>query len=121
MVGTSQALDAPLAPYAEGFREQLVLLGYSVRAISQHLELLRDMRTWLMEESLAPAELTGYQTTRFLGARRARGQRELITTRGAGPLLEYLIGLGVAPPAVRAVPTGPVEELLERYRGYLVS
>jgi integrase/recombinase XerD len=121
MVGTSQALDAPLAPYAAGFREQLVLLGYSARAISQHLELLRDMSTWLMDESLAPAELTGNEITRFLGARRARGQRELITALGAGPLVEYLVGLGVAPPTVRAVPTGPVEELLERYREYLVS
>jgi site-specific recombinase XerD len=120
MVGTSQAQGSPLAPYAAGFREQLELLGYSVRATSQHLELLGDMSTWLVDESLAPAELTGNETERFLGARRARGLH-LVTARGAGPLLEYLIGLGVVPPASRPAPSGPVEELLERYREYLVS
>jgi site-specific recombinase XerD len=119
MVRTSQALEAPLVPYVEGFREQLVVLGYSMRAVSQHLELLRDMNTWLMGERLAPGELTGREITRFLAMRRSCG-RELFTARGAGPLLEYLSGLGVVPPPVRAVPTSPVEDLLERYREYLI-
>ena len=121
MVRSRRAADGVLAPYAAGFGEELALLGYSERAALQHLELLGDLSAWLAEEGLAAAELTASQTARFLGTRRERGYRELTTGVGAGPLLGFLIGVGVVPLPARPAPAGPVEALLERYREYLVS
>ena len=121
MVRRRDAADGPLAPYVAGFGEELALLGYSGRAASQHLALFADLSAWLAEEGLAAAELTASQTTRFLGGRRERGYRELTTPVGAGPLLDYLIGLGVVTLPARPAPAGPADALLERYREYLVS
>ena len=121
MVRRRDAADGPLAPYVAGFGEKLAFLGYSGRAASQHLELLADLSAWLAQEGLAAAELTASQTARFLGGRRERGYRELTTPVGAGPLLDYLIGLGVVPLPARPAPAGPADALLERYREYLVS
>ena len=121
MVRRRGAADGPLVPYVAGFGEELALLGYSGRAASQHLELLADLSAWLAQEGLAAAELTASQTARFLGGRRERGYRELITPVGAGSLLDYLIGLGVVPLPARPAPAGPADALLERYREYLVS
>ena len=42
-----------------------------------------------------------------------------MTVRALGPLLGYLRGLGVAPPASRPAYAGPVEELLSSFRRYL--
>ncbi|MFZ0227483.1 MAG: tyrosine-type recombinase/integrase, partial [Mycobacterium sp.] len=121
MVIRRDAADGPLAPYVACFGEELALLGYSGRAASQHLELLADLSAWLAQEGLAGAELTTSQTARFLGGRRERGYRELTTPVGAGPLLDYLIGLGIVPLPARPAPAGPADALLERYREYLVS
>ncbi len=115
-----RVVQGPLALYAVGFLEELALLGYSKRAASEHLELLGDLSIWLQVESIAAAELTATERERFLDARRACGERKLTTAVGAGPLLDYLMRLGVVPPPSRPEPVGPVEELLERYRVYLV-
>ncbi len=115
MVRRRDAADGPLAPYVAGFGEELALLGYSGRAASQHLELLADLSAWLAQEGLAAAELTASQTARFLDGRRERGYRELTTPVGAGPLLDYLISLGVVPLPARPAPAGPADALLERY------
>jgi hypothetical protein len=42
-----------------------------------------------------------------------------VTIKALGPLLGYLRGLGVAPPASALAWAGPVEELLSRFRRYL--
>jgi len=52
-------------------------------------------------------------------ARRAAGHTDRATVRALIPLLGYLRGLGVAPPASMPVPAGPVEELLACFRRYL--
>ena len=109
MVRRRDAADGLLAPYVAGFGEELALLGYSGRAALQHLELLADLSAWLAQEGLAAAELTASQTARFLGGRRERGYREPTTQVGAGPLLDYLIGLGVVPLPARPTPAGPAD------------
>ncbi len=121
MVGRRHAVQGPLALRATGFREELVRLGYSEAAASTHLALLRDLSTWLATEELAPADLTAAQVKLFVDARRQAGHHGLITARGAAPLLEYLVRLGVVPPPSRSLPSGLVELLLEQYHDYLVS
>jgi site-specific recombinase XerD len=105
----------------EGFRERLADLGYDERRARVHHDLLTDLSAWLEGEGLAAAELTDARVAQFLGVRRARGERELVTSRGVALLLEHLRGLGVSPPASHRVPEGPAAEVLERYREYLSS
>jgi len=121
MAGRRDAVQGPLGLYAAGFREELVLLGYSERGALEHLGLLRDLSAWLAGENLAAGELTASETARFLRGRTRRGHRGLTTAAGAAPLLGYLIRLGVVPAPAHPVPAGPAGVLLYRYRQYLVS
>jgi integrase/recombinase XerD len=56
---------------------------------------------------------------RFSAARRARVQRLIRSRRALAPLIVYLPDLGVLPAHVK-VALSAVEELLERYRRYLL-
>jgi integrase/recombinase XerD len=111
----------PLAAHALGFSEELALIGYRKPRAAAHLELLADLSNWLKGEGRAPAELGTVEFARFLAGRRERGHRDLITTVGAKPLIEYLVRLGVVPSPVHVVPEGPGKALLERYRDYLTN
>jgi integrase/recombinase XerD len=114
-------VGGPLACYVTGFGEELAGLGYDGRRARVHVDLLADLSAWLEGEGLAAVELTESRMAQFLGARRARGERELVTSRGLELLLEHLRGLGVVPATSRPVPEGPAGELLERYGDYLAS
>lgn len=72
------------------------------------------------QAGLETAVLTSSAIDDFLAARRAAGYTSWRTLKALGPLLEYLRGLGVIPPVSPAQLT-PAEELLERYRGYLLT
>ena len=113
--------NRPLRCYAEGFEEELYVLGFSEERIALHIQLLGDLGQWLSDEGLGASELTQSRVEEFMAARRGSGHRELVTSKGSAPLLEYLRSLGAVPPAVRPAPDGPVEELVERYRDYLTS
>jgi integrase/recombinase XerD len=115
------AVSGPLACYVTGFGEELASLGYDGRRARVHVDLLADLSVWLEGEGLTAVELTESRVAQFLGARRACGERELVTSRGLALLLEHLRGLGVVPAASRPVPEGPAAKLLERYGDYLAS
>ena len=74
---------------------------------------------WLAAEGVAPAALSSEMAERFCAARRAAGHTDRVTVRALDPLLGYLRGLGVAPPASSPAPAGPVEELLASFWRYL--
>ncbi|MGH2843283.1 MAG: site-specific integrase [Solirubrobacteraceae bacterium] len=78
---------------------------------------MADLSGWLAARGREPAEMTGGDVERFLGARRARVV-DLTGARALGPLLSYLRGLGVVPEPLRVVDM-PVERLLMAYRDYL--
>ena len=113
--------SGPLACFARGFGEELAGLGYDKRRANVHVDLLADLSEWLTTEGLAATELTEPRVARFLEGRRDRGQRDLVTSRGAAVLLGYLRGLGVVPPVSHRVPDGPEAQVLERYRDYLTG
>ena len=65
------------------------------------------------------AELTELEADRFIAVRRARVERLFVSRRALDPIIGYLHSLGVLPlPAPVAL--SAVEELLERYRRYLL-
>lgn len=106
-----------LVAYADGFAEWLWERGYRPRSVRVQLRLLADLSGWLAARGREPADMTGDDVERFLGARRARVV-DLTGARALGPLLSYLRGLGVVPERLRVVDT-PVERLLMAYRDYL--
>lgn len=110
----------PLAGYVSGFAGVLVDRGYAPGSVLQQLCLVSQLSRWLDAEGLGVDGLTELEAERFLAARRARGVRLFRSLLALEPVLGYLRGLGVAPEVVAVGAVGPVEELLERYRRYLL-
>jgi integrase/recombinase XerD len=116
-------VTGPLEPFVAGFASELARQGYARSSVLRHLDLLAHLSRWLAAEGLDASHLTPDVLERFMVARRAGGYTDRrCTTRSLVPLAGYLRSLGAAPPPPPAAsPCTPVEELLERYRRYLVS
>lgn len=112
-------VPGPLGPFAAGFVEDLWRQGFRPVTVGKHVALLAGLSSWLAAEDVAASGLSSEVAERFCAARRAAGYRTRRTTRSLDPLLRYLRGLGVAPPASEPVCEAPVEELLSRFRRYL--
>ncbi len=114
-------VTGPLAPFKAGFAGELRRLGYTPRSAETHLRLAAHLSRWLAAEGLATHALSPAEVERFLGDRRAAGYAHHLSGKSLAPLLSYLRGLGaVSAPSPASGPVGPVEELLDRYRRYLI-
>ena len=111
----------PLEPYAAGFGVELGRLGYTPLSAANQLWLMAHLSRWLAAQRLGAAELTPARVSGFLVARRAAGYTQWCSAQGLAPLLGYLREVGAAPRPVAPVAVTPAEELLERYRGYLLG
>ena len=109
----------PLDGYAVGFAEFLAALGYAPGSVRLQMHLVAQLSRWLDGEGLAVAGLTELTAERFVAARRARVGRLFRSRQALEPIVGYLRGLGVAP-APAPIVLSVVEELLERYRRYLL-
>jgi integrase/recombinase XerD len=104
-----------LSVFASGFLEVLLRRGYRPGTAAKELQLMVHLSRWMAARDLKPADLGGVESERFLRERRATGRVQLASARALVPLLGYLRGLGVAPPAgSREAPT-PAGALLEAY------
>ena len=112
-------VPGPLGPFATGFVDELSRQGFMPETVAAHVYLLAWLSRWLQAEGIAVSGLSSEVAERFCEARRAAGFRTRRTTRSLEPLLSYLRGLGVAPPASGLVCAGAVEELLSRFGQYL--
>src|SRR6266704_2669889 len=110
----------PLAPYARGLAGELARLGFTEFSARCQLGLAAHLSRWLAAAGLGTAALTTPVAEAYLAARRAAGYTAYLTPKALGPLLGYLRGLGVAPDAAPADPPSGVEELLDRFRRYLL-
>jgi integrase len=110
-----------LAAFVPGFGLELVRRGYRPGSAVAQLELMADASGWLAARGLGPGDLTEGLVERLMAERRASGRPRLFSSRALLPLLEYLRGLGVVPPAVPAAPSTPAELLIERYSVYLLT
>jgi site-specific recombinase XerD len=110
----------PLTPYARGFAEELTRQGFTTFSARGQLGLAVHLSRWLAGARLDVMALTTATVDAFVAARRAAGYTAYLTPKALGPLLGYLRGLRVAPQPVVAAPVTSAEELVERYRGYLL-
>jgi integrase/recombinase XerD len=112
-------MSGRLGPFAAGFVDDMRRQCFGPVAVRKHTGLVAGLSGWLTTEDLAPAALSSEVADLFCAARREAGHTYLLTIKSLDPLLGYLRGLGVAPPASPTVCKGPVEELLARFRRYL--
>ena len=113
--------SGPLAPYANGYREELERLGYSPWTASAHMYLMAHLSRWLDEVGLDPSEFTPEQARQFLADRRSSGQVRRLTPRGLIPLLGYLRGIGAVPEDLSTERDDPIGRLLREFSHYMVS
>jgi integrase/recombinase XerD len=110
----------PLAPYVDGFAAELLEQGYTRTSAEQHVCFVAHLDRWLRVEGLGVGDLSESTIQRYLAERRAAGYVLYRSVKALRPLLRFLAPLNVLPtePPVRP---DPVEELLGRYRGYLLT
>ncbi|ROO52669.1 site-specific recombinase XerD [Micromonospora sp. Llam0] len=113
-------VQGPLAPFADGLREDLARQGFSPDTIVDHVHRLAGLSCWLVECGLVAGELTSGVVREFQQQCRSAGVRTRVGDRALAPVLGYLRRLGVVPPpaAVMAAVT-PLDVLLSEYRRYL--
>lgn len=107
----------PLAPYSAGFCGELARRGYAPDSATRHLHLMANASRWLAVQALLVDDLTPTRLGLFVTSRRESGYTGDVSPRR---LMRYLRSVGAAPEPTPAGPATGVEELLERYRCYLV-
>ena len=110
----------PLAAFADGYRADLVRLGFTANSVVTHVVLMGQLSRWMAQAGVRVDELTPARIDEFLEGRRAGGQRRVPTARTLVPLLACLRAAGVLgpPPAGPATQLG---ELLGRYERHLAE
>src|SRR5664279_6388631 len=93
--------------------------GYTVSGASQHLCFIGHLSRWMLAGERDVSALTPEVVDEYLAARRSAGYVNYRSVRAMRPLLDYLEPLGVLP-QLAPVALGPVDALLERYRGDLI-
>ena len=114
-------VPGPLAPFADGLRQDLAGRGYALDTVTDHVHLLADLSGWLAGGGLAAADLTAEAAAEFLRARLAAGHCTGVTARALAPALGYLRSVQAATLPGQPVPGTPLEELLGAYRQYLLG
>lgn len=114
-------VSGPLAPLADGFRNELVQRGYSRFTAVGHMQLLRHLSGWLDDGRDVGLLLTPDGVDGYLAARREACYRRFVTMRSARPLLDFLRDQGVAATAEAedVAACGPAAGLLVRFADYL--
>jgi site-specific recombinase XerD len=110
-----------LAPYADGFRDDLAARGYAARSIGEQMRMVAHLSAWLADRELQVAGLTTEVIAEFVRVRRGGGYRVGRTPRALGPLLGYLRGLGALAQAGPRVAETATEMLLAEFRRYLIE
>ena len=113
-------VPGPLGPWAAGFESWLVGRGFSRWTVRQRLCLFAVLSGWLEREGLGAEDLDEARAGLLVAARRRAGLKSWVSPRCVALPLSYLREVGAVPPRVPVVADGPVEELLEGYREYLL-
>ncbi|GAA4550654.1 tyrosine-type recombinase/integrase [Pseudonocardia xishanensis] len=109
----------PLEPYVTGIAEALLRHGYSRSSASQHLCFIAHLDRWMHAEGCRARRLECLGDRAVPGAAASCGVRGVPVGEGVATPLGYLAPLGVLPIPQDVAP-GPVEELLGRYRVWLL-
>jgi integrase/recombinase XerD len=115
------SIAGPLAGFADGFHGELERLGYSRFTAEEQLRLMAQLSRWLEDGRLGVGGLTAARAQEFLAFRRACGHSHRCSPRALAPVLRFLRGLGVAPPAPPATVATATDRLLAAFEVYLLG
>src|SRR2546430_7614428 len=83
-------VHGPLVGYVDGFRGELLRLGYTPLSAAGHVRLMAHLSRWLAREGLSASALTAPTVGAYFAERRAAGYVNERTPRALQPLLTYL-------------------------------
>lgn len=109
-----------LGPFVEGYRSRLQALGYPPSSARNKLKELGQLGRWMADREIGAAQLSCSAVEEFLAAQRAAGCARVPGARSFAPLLQYLRDARVIAVEEQA-PATALEELISRYRGWLVA
>jgi integrase/recombinase XerD len=114
-------MAGPLAPFADGYREELQRRGYTPRSMVSMLRQAARFSRWLGAGGLTVAEVSEPRVEEFLVWQRANWRHRHSWSRpGLRCLLDVLRGLGVLVEET-AAPNSPTDALLARFERYLLA
>lgn len=90
-------VSGSLAPYAEGFRQDLAAKGYHPQVIGRQVGLMADLSRWLEVQRLSADALVPAVVQEYLRARRAAGFRDLVPVLAVTPLWGICAALAPRP------------------------
>ena len=105
--------------FIDGYRAWLAGRGYAPGTVINMLAMAGDLGRWMDARDFAASDLDRVVVGEFRDAMRTAGMRNVPGAHGLDRLLQYLEHEGVR--AASAVPATPVEELVQRYRRWLVG
>jgi integrase/recombinase XerD len=114
-------MDGPLAPWVAGIAGQLKTMGYAPSSAAKQTQLVGRLSRFLQQRGLGVVELSAEVVEEFFADLHAHHGSSWPTARSFVWLLEYLRAGGVVPAALPRPPTTPEEELVERFRRYLLT
>jgi integrase/recombinase XerD len=113
-------MEGSLAPWALGIADHLKTLGYAPLTTGRHMEFAGRLSRFLLRRGLEASELDGKVIEEFLRAIRSKGGQARRTPKALAWLVAYLMGIAVVPAPTPPQAQSRAEELVERYRSYLV-
>jgi hypothetical protein len=104
--------------FADGFRRELLQLGYTPGVAKGYILLMGQVNRWLAGHELGAADLAGQASERFLASRRVAGQRRVPTMVTLDKMLSYLERTGTI--SRQAEASDSTDELIADYHQHLV-
>jgi integrase/recombinase XerD len=114
-------MAGPLAPWAERIGAQLRRLGYAPSTAKKHMQLVVRLSRFMQHRGLAASELAPEVLEEFFGDLHAHHGSSWPTARAFAWLIEYMREAGVVPAQRPPQPQTWEEQLVYRYRRYLLD
>lgn len=112
-------IEGPLGPWAAEMGERLRELGYASGSQRNHLALVAKLSVFLEREGLGACDLSPVVLERFCSSLRPRCSSRP-TAKAFAWLVEFLGDIGMKRPAVPEPPRSELDDLIERYRRFLL-
>lgn len=112
-------ISGPLVPFVAGLVAEFESLGYARSSAAIQMGVVAHLSRWLATRGLSLNELSDEVIGQFLIVRRERYSSHY-SLPALAPALGYLRRVGAVPAASQVAPSGPVDEALSRFCGYLL-
>jgi len=112
-------IEGPLAPWATGIADQLKTLGYAPSTAAQRMQLVRRLSRFLQQRG--QGQISVAVVEEFFEDLHAHHGSSWPTVKAFRWLVAYLIDIGLAPRPLPAPPQSWEEEVVDRYRRYLLD